>query len=643
MTGQSLPAGFNSSKTQDGYDQPTGLIFNGQQQFVSEKAGRVWVSTWNGSQYVKQATPLLDITPEVGNWRDFGLLSIALDPNFTANGFVYLFYVVDRHHLIDFGTTNYSATTDAYFNASICRLTRYRLINTNGVYSTDYTSRKILIGETKSTGIPVLYESHAGGTIVFGRDGSLLLSTGDNAAFSRPDKGSAPDTYYQQALTDGIIRPAEDVGSFRSQMPSSLSGKILRLDPNTGDGIASNPFYEANAPRSARSRVWALGFRNPFRMNIRPGTGSPNPTDGNPGTLVVGDVGSGVWEDLHIIRAGGENAGWPLYEGISPSYDFPDLAQTLENKDESNPDNGVQNNPCNRPFLTFADLLRDAPASGTAVATSPCGTTLLPGPQRRYFHRPPALDWNHGHGAAIARTPTFSGTVATATTISLSSTVCAGNPFRGNCVIGGAWYPTNGTFPTAWQNTLFFADYGANWIRAATLDANGGVSQVREFLPENGGNSIVDVAHNPLDGSLYFVNANTGEIMKISYGGNRPPVVVASANPQTGSSPLSVTFTGSNSADPDGGLDGRCRSECNTSPVHHDCTANVYHNSPANVYHNSPTNVRHQYQPGQMLPDSVAQQWANAQCALGKWRRWRHAPAKYQHSTALAEVAVHTG
>ncbi|TAE24433.1 MAG: hypothetical protein EAZ91_20400 [Cytophagales bacterium] len=555
LLGQSLPPGFNSSKSGDGYDQPTGLAFNGQQQFVWDKAGRVWVSIWNGSQYVKQATPVLDISPEVGNWRDFGLLSIALDPNFAQNGFVYLYYAVDRHHLLHFGTAQYNPTTDTYFNASICRLTRYRLVQTNGVFTADPASRKILIGETKSTGIPVVYESHAGGTIVFGRDGSLLLSTGDNAGMASPDKGSAPETYYQQALLDSIIRPAENVGSFRSQMPSSLCGKILRVDPNTGDGLASNPFFQGNTPRSARSRVWALGFRNPFRMTLQGGTGSTNPADGNPGTLIVGDVGPGVWEDLHIIRAGGENAGWPQYEGILPSYNFPDFAQTVENQDEPNPNAGPPNyagpnSPCNRPFLTFAELLRDAPASGTAVVSGPCGTTPLPGLQRRYVHSPPALDWNHG--ANITRTPTFSGTIATATTISQSGTAGVGNPFRGNCVIGGAWYPSNASFPTDWHNTLFFADYGANWIRAATLDANGGISRVREFLPENGGDGIVDVAYNPLDGGLYFLNGNTGEVRKISHGGNRPPVVVATASTPTGTSPLSVTFTGSDSSDPDG-------------------------------------------------------------------------------------------
>jgi glucose/arabinose dehydrogenase len=68
--------------------------------FVWEKAGRVWIME-NG---VKNPTPLIDISEEVGDWRDFGLLGFALDPGFLSNGHIYLLYVVDRHHLLNFGT-----------------------------------------------------------------------------------------------------------------------------------------------------------------------------------------------------------------------------------------------------------------------------------------------------------------------------------------------------------------------------------------------------------------------------------------------------------------------------------------------------------------------------------------------------------
>lgn len=543
-TAQTLPTGFIQAKAQEGYSAPMGVVFtpDGQQQFVWDKSGRVWVSNWNGNQYVKQSTAVLDISDEVGNWRDFGLLSFCLDPNYATNGKTYLFYVVDRHHLLNFGTASYNSATNDYYKATISRVTSYQFGTTNGVVAANLSSRKVLLGETKSTGVPLTHESHAGGTLVFGRDGSLLLTTGDNASYTSTDKGSAPETYFQQAISDGIMRENENVGSFRSQMLNSHCGKLLRMDPNTGDGLPSNPFFDAANPRSAQSRVWAQGLRNPYRMGIQPNTGSTNMADGNPGTLLIGDVGWGVWEDLHVVRQGGENCGWPMFEGLEAQSGYMSAAQTLENKDEPNP-----SNTCNKPFLTFADLLKQ-PTNPVQTVTNPCSGLPLPGLQRRYIHARPAIEWKHG--ADVARTPTFGGSVATATSLGASGGV-PGVQFRGNCATGGAYYP--GTqFPTAWRNTYYFADYAANWIRAASLDANGAVTQVREFLPSGGGNGIVDIEYNPLDGALYYVNINTGELMKISFGGNQPPVATITSTAVTGPSPLTVSFRGDGSSDPDG-------------------------------------------------------------------------------------------
>ncbi|GAB2558393.1 RICIN domain-containing protein [Spirosoma areae] len=547
LSAQSLPTGFLNAKVQEGYTTPMGTVFtpDGQKLFVWDKAGQVWVSTWNGTQYVKQTTPVLNISDEVGNWRDFGLLSFCLDPNYAQNGLVYLFYVVDRHHLMNAGTSAYDPAKNEYNQATISRATRYKFQTAGSNLTADLASRKVLLGETKSTGVPLTHESHAGGTILFGRDGSLLISTGDNASYIGTDIGSNSGTYFQQAIADGIMRANENVGAFRSQMLNSHCGKVLRLDPATGDGLASNPFYDGTAPRSAKSRVWTLGLRNPYRMTIQPNTGSTSITDGNPGTLFIGDVGMGTWEDMQVVRQGGENAGWPIFEGLEEHSSYGPASKTLENKDEPNP-----TNTCGRPFLFFGDLLKQAanPASGTTQVINPCSQQPLPGLQRRYFHSRPALDWQHKND--IARTPTFSGNTATATILSPAGPV-PGTPFRGNASTAGAYYAGT-AYPTAYHNTYFFADYGANWIKAATFNTDGSVKDVREFLPAGGGKGIVDVEYSPIDGALYYVNINTGEIMKISFGGNQPPVAVISSDKQSGTSPLTVKFTGSNSSDPDG-------------------------------------------------------------------------------------------
>ncbi len=87
---QTLPGGFSSSLVSGQWDQAVGLTFSkdGNQMFVWEKVGKVWVVKNN------QKKLLIDISEEVGDWRDFGLLGFALDPQFETNGFFYLLYTV---------------------------------------------------------------------------------------------------------------------------------------------------------------------------------------------------------------------------------------------------------------------------------------------------------------------------------------------------------------------------------------------------------------------------------------------------------------------------------------------------------------------------------------------------------------------
>ncbi len=74
----------------------------------------------------------------------------------------------------------------------------------------------------------------------------------------------------------------------------------------TGLGLPANPFWDGN-PASFSSRVWAIGLRNPYRFTVRPDSPSP-------GTLYIGDVGWGTYEELNVAY-GGENFGWPCWEG----------------------------------------------------------------------------------------------------------------------------------------------------------------------------------------------------------------------------------------------------------------------------------------------------------------------------------------
>ena len=312
--GIAQPSGFTDQVYLDGWDKVVGFTWyaNGK-MYAWESGGKVWIVE-NG---VKQATPLLDISAEVGGWRDFGLLGFALDPNFLSNGYIYLLYVVDRHHLLNYGTSNYNPNTNEYFNATIGRITRYQADPATNFTTVIPSSRFVLFGESPSTGSPILHESHGVGSLLFGDDGTLLASIGDGASYNSHDEGSASETYWAQALTDGIITPAQNIGAYRCQTLDNYSGKILRLDPMTGDGVSSNPYFDAANPRSPASRIWARGLRNPYRFALLPESGSHNPADGNPGTFFIGDVGWGTREEMDLMDGPGKNFGWPKYEGMT--------------------------------------------------------------------------------------------------------------------------------------------------------------------------------------------------------------------------------------------------------------------------------------------------------------------------------------
>ncbi|MCB2380559.1 PQQ-dependent sugar dehydrogenase, partial [Hymenobacter sp. BT635] len=540
LPAQAPPAGFTSTTLSSNWDEAVGLTFtsSGSQMFVWERPGRVWVVTDGQRQLV------LDISDEVGAWGDQGLIGFALDPSFDTNGYIYLLYVVDRHHLLHAGTPTYNPATNDYYSATIGRLTRYTAVPAGTTYTVSAASRKILLGATKSTGIPSTSGGHVTGALAFGTDGTLLVSTGDGAHWA-PDLGSFGETTYAQALADGIITPRENVGALRSQLPNCLSGKILRLDPATGAGVASNPFYNAATPNSPLSKVWAMGFRNPFRLTIKPGTGSPDPAAANPGVLYIGNVGGSYWEEVEVVSKPGQNMGWPLFEGLTPNPAF--ASANVANLDAPNP--LYNTGGCTQQYFYFRELLKQETPSGTATFINACDPAQpIPASVLTFVHTRPLIDW--GHDSGPSRTGIFSGQTATTINIGASGSPVSGPQFSGNSVSGGVFYPYS-DFPAAYQNTYFFADYVAGWMRHMTVDASNKPSAVGNFI----GSDVVPVslAVSPAETGLFYVNFYPSEIRKISYINTAtPPKAVSTANKTFGPGPLAVQLTGSASTDPGG-------------------------------------------------------------------------------------------
>ncbi|MGB3541849.1 PQQ-dependent sugar dehydrogenase, partial [Rubrivirga sp.] len=297
-----LPAGFYLEDAVDAsFNQPVTVAFApGGRMFVVEKRGMVW-AVQNG---VFQTEPFLDLRDEVLNHHDRGLLGIAVDPDFETNRRVYVSYTVDHDETAD------RNRLDAF-----ARVTSYAGTPSNPNLA-DPETRRVLIGETFATGIPSCYRSHTIGTLQFGADGTLLIGAGDGASYNGVDVGGS----YQECFGDGRLDDSEDIGSFRSQRVESLAGKVLRIDPVTGQGLPSNPFWTGNGNDNA-SKVWALGLRNPFRITIDTESGLEDASAGQPGRLYIGDVGWSGYEEINVAE-GGENFGWPCEEGPieQPNY-----------------------------------------------------------------------------------------------------------------------------------------------------------------------------------------------------------------------------------------------------------------------------------------------------------------------------------
>ena len=84
LSAQTFPSGFSKANIGSGWNQPVGAAFSkeGTQLFVWEKGGKVFMCKWNSSThiYTKQSTPVIDISPEVGDWRDHGLAGLCIGP-----------------------------------------------------------------------------------------------------------------------------------------------------------------------------------------------------------------------------------------------------------------------------------------------------------------------------------------------------------------------------------------------------------------------------------------------------------------------------------------------------------------------------------------------------------------------------------
>jgi len=534
-----LPPKFIQEVVSDEFDRPVGLTFDAKGNiYVWEKAGRIFIITAEGERL---AEPLIDISEEVGDWGDHGLMGVALDPNFQNNGYFYLLYVVDRHYLLHYGTADYDPEKNFYQAATIGRITRYTA-DPATFTTTLPDSRKVLLGKTKETGFPILMASHGTGTLAFGEDGTLLASCGDGAAYQESDQGSSEFTFFAQAIEDDILRPEDNVGSYRALQVNNLNGKIIRIDPATGAGLSSNPYFDADAPYADASKVWSTGFRNPFRFIVEPGSGSHFPEEGDPGTLIIGDVGSAWWEEINRQETGGASFGWPVYESYVKKWDF--MPNAHFNYDAPNP--LFDQNNCTQEFFSFEDLIQTPERDTVPLFLNPCNSELLiPHNIPTFLHAGPLLAWSNSlwnePTRAVVGIFNEEGKMRQVEVQDSFSTVQSTN-FDGFSAIPGVFYDGE-NFPEKYQGELFVADL-SGWIKTLHFDENEQLVRIDSFftIPQKG---ITDLAVNPADGCIYFIQHYDNELRKICYGGDAKPIVKVETDTYYGPSPLEVQFDAS--------------------------------------------------------------------------------------------------
>ncbi|HEX7744930.1 MAG TPA: PQQ-dependent sugar dehydrogenase, partial [Micromonosporaceae bacterium] len=304
-----LPTGFQEQIVFSGLNQPTNVEFSPDGRiFVAEKGGRIKVF-----DDLADTTPTVfaDLSANVHNQWDRGLLGLALAPNFPTNPWVYVLYTYDAP---PGQTAPYWNDVCADANNGLCVVTgRLSKLQANGNVMTG--TEQVLIHDWCQQ-----YPSHSIGDLAFGADGMLYVTGGDGASFNTVDYGNLP----AGSPTNPCSDPATEGGALRSQDirtaadETQLDGSLLRLDPSTGAAAPGNPMIGSTDPDTRR--IVATGFRNPFRLTMRPGTNE----------AWISDTGWNTWEEVDRVvnpTGGVTNYGWPCYEGTprQSGYDSANL------------------------------------------------------------------------------------------------------------------------------------------------------------------------------------------------------------------------------------------------------------------------------------------------------------------------------
>ncbi|PSL06987.1 PKD domain-containing protein [Haloactinopolyspora alba] len=442
-----------------------------------------------------------------------GLQSIALDPGFngTTNTGVYLYYSPPMDTPVDDPATPdvnegdaplFGEPADFEPFEGVIRLSRFELDGDE----LDLSTEQQILDVPVDRGICC----HVGGDIVFDSDGNLYLSTGDDTNPFESD-GYAP-----------IDERADRNPAFDAQRSSAntndLRGKVLRIDPEP-DGSYSIPEGNLFEPgtEGTRPEIYAMGLRNPFRIEIDPHDDTLYVADYSPDAGSAdperGPAGTGKW--LSVEEPG--NYGWPYcITSELPYVDYDFATETSgEPFDCSSPVNESPHNTglTELPPVTPAEVWYSYDESSEFPELGSGGIGPMAGPAYDFDVR-----------------------------------------------------DTRGRAPVAWpeyyDGVPLFYEWTRDYVKAFHLDDDGDVASIEDVIPSIVTNHPMDMEFGP-NGALYILEYGAGyfaenpgaQLARVDYigpGGNHTPQPVAAADPSAGQAPLTVQFSSEGTTDAEG-------------------------------------------------------------------------------------------
>lgn len=286
-----------------------------------------------------------------------GLQGIALDPNFSKNNRVYLYYS-HPEKLLD-------------------RLSRFTLKDGK----LDISSELVLIDVPSERHDRIC---HHGGSVQFGPDGLLYLSIGDNTNPFDSD-GYAPIDNRENRAPWDAQRSAGNTNDFR--------GKILRIRPTeTGYEIPPGNLFPKGMAKT-RPEIYVMGCRNPFRISID----SKNRTlywgEVGPDANAASDKGPAGYDEVNQAMTAG-NYGWPFVIADNKPYpilDFNTRKPGVMTDPAAPKNNGIRNTgmvdlpPAKPAFIwyPYGDSA-EFPAMGKSGRNAMAGPVFYYNPSRKY-------------------------------------------------------------------------------------------------------------------------------------------------------------------------------------------------------------------------------------------------------------------